>query len=53
MIIKIKISLLFVFIFSGCTLSPGMHMETRSSWIDNEKYVFIESLNKNIKLIDI
>lgn len=53
MIIKNKISLLFVFIFSGCTLSPGMHMETRSSWIDNEKYVFIESLNKNIKLIDI
>jgi polysaccharide export outer membrane protein len=53
MIIKNKISLLAVLLFSGCALSPGMHMETKTSWIDSEKYVFVESLNKKIRLVDI
>lgn len=53
MIIRNKISLLVILLFSGCSLSPGMHMETKSSWIDNERYVFIESLDKNIRLINI
>jgi polysaccharide biosynthesis/export protein len=53
MIIKNKISLLAIFLFTGCSLSPGMHMETKSSWIGSEKYVFIEALNKNIRLTDI
>jgi len=53
MIIRSKISLLFVFLLMGCTLSPGMHMETKSSWVDNEKYVFIESLNKNVRVVNI
>ena len=51
--IRNNIYLLVVFLISGCALSPGMHMETKSSWIDDEKYVFIESINKNIRLVDI
>ena len=51
---KNKISSIIVFIFiSGCNLSPGMHMETKSSWLDESKYVFIDSLEKNVKLTSI
>lgn len=53
MITKNQINLLLLFVFTGCTLSPGMHMNTKSSWVDNEKYVFIKSLDKNIRLVDI
>jgi len=54
MIIRNKICLFAVFFFAGCTLSPGMHMETKSSWLDDdEKYVFIDSLDRNVRLIDI
>lgn len=54
MIMKQKISLILCLIFvCGCSLSPGMHMETKSSWIDESKYVYIESLNKNVKLVSI
>ena len=49
-----KINFLLVLILiAGCSLSPGMHMETKSSWLDESKYVFIESINKNVKLINI
>ena len=40
-------------IISGCSLSPGMHMDTKSPWFDESKYVFIESIEKNVKLINI
>ena len=53
MIIKNKISLFVLFIFSGCAFSPGMHMETKSSWNEDKKYVFIDSLDKNVRLVDI
>ncbi len=53
MIIRNKLSLLVIFFFAGCSLSPGMHMETKSSWADDEKYVFIDSLGKKIRLVDI
>jgi len=53
MIMRNKIRLLVVFLLSGCTLAPGMHMETKSSWVDNEKYVFVGSINRNIRLVDI
>lgn len=53
MTIRNNITLLVLMLISGCSLSPGMHMETKSSWIDDEKYVFIESLNKDIRLVDI
>ena len=54
MIMKKKISLIVVFIFiNGCSLAPGMHMETNSTWLDDSEYVYIESINKNIRLIGI
>ena len=52
MIILKKINFLPVLILiAGCSLSPGIQMETKSSWLDESKYVFIESINKNVKLI--
>lgn len=54
MIMKNKISLIIIFIFvSGCGLAPGMHMETKSTWLNESKFVYIESINKNVKLISI
>ena len=54
MITKKKFNLiLLLFILNGCNLSPGMHMETKSSWLNDEKYVFIESLQDNVRLVDI
>ena len=45
--------LLGLTIVSGCSLSPGMHMETKSSWLNDSKYVFIESIEKDVRLINI
>lgn len=54
MTMKKKFSLLIAFMLVyGCSLSPGMHMETKSNWLDDSKYVFIDSLDKTIKLTDI
>ena len=55
MLMNIKtISLIAVLIFvSGCSLSPGMHMNTESSWADKSKYVYIESIEKDVRLIKI
>lgn len=51
---KKKISLIIVLmLINGCSLSPGMHMKTKSSWLDESQYVFIESIEKDIKLINI
>lgn len=52
--IKKKISYITALIFiNGCNLSPGMHMETRSSWLDDAKYVYIDSIERKIKLTSI
>ncbi len=49
-----KISFFIIpLLLAGCSLSPGMHMETKSSWVDDTKYVYIESLEKNVRLINI
>ncbi len=46
-----KFSLIVFFIFiSGCSLSPGMHMDTSSPLLDESKFVYIDSLKKNVKL---
>lgn len=51
---KKSLSLIIVLIFiNGCSLSPGMHMETRSTWLDESKYVFVDSIEKTVKLINI
>ena len=33
--------------------APGMHMDTKSSWLNDSQYVFIDSINKNVRLIKI
>lgn len=45
--------LIFLIFISGCSISPGMHMESRSSWLNDSQYVYIESIEKNVKLISI
>ena len=49
-----KISLTIALLFStGCSLSPGMYLDTKSTWVDDSKYVYIESLGRDIKLTSI
>ena len=51
---KKKISLIIILaIVNACSLSPGMHMKTQSPWLDESQYVFIDSADKEIKLIKI
>ena len=51
---KKKISLIIILIsVTACSLSPGMHMDTTTSWSDKSKYVYIDSLEKNVRLIKI
>jgi polysaccharide export outer membrane protein len=53
MTIRNNINILIVLLLSGCSLSPGMHMETKVSWVDDGKYVYIQSLDKKVRLVDI
>lgn len=54
MIMKNRINLaIILLLISGCNLSPGMHMNTQSSWLEESQYVFIESIGKDIELISI
>ena len=55
MIQKIKslaILTIVVFLF-GCNLSPGMYFETKEDRSSNQKYVYLESLDKNIEIKNI
>ena len=45
--------IIIIFFANGCSLSPGMHMETKSSWTDESKYVYIDSIKENVKLTNI
>lgn len=48
------ISLIIVFTYiTGCSLSPGIHMDTKSSWLDESKYVYVDSEKKMVKIYDI
>ena len=54
MIMKKKISLIVtIILLNGCAISPGMHLETKSPWFDESKYVSIDSVEEPIKLINI
>ena len=45
---------ILVFLFlAGCSISPGMHMETQRSWNDDSETVYIESINKYVPVINI
>mgnify|MGYP002002026078 CR=1 FL=1 len=51
---KRAISIIIILIFiNGCSLSPGMYMETQSSWTDETEYVYIDSIKENVKLTNI
>ena len=48
---KKKIDLIIILLLANaCSLAPGMHMETESTWLDDTKYVYIDSIKKNIEL---
>ena len=51
--IKRATNLIILMIVSGCSLSPGMHLETQSNWFDESEYVFIDSIEKEVRLIKI
>ena len=44
---KYIFSLVTIFLFSSCTLSPGMFMKSSNSW-GGESYVYVKSLNRAI-----
>ena len=46
-------SLLLLFLLAGCSLSPGMHMNTSSDFGSSKNYVFIESLDKRVEIENI
>ena len=46
------IFLIFILILTGCSLSPGMHMTTKSANTDNER-VYIESIDEELEVINI
>ncbi|MFL2487574.1 MAG: polysaccharide biosynthesis/export family protein [Gammaproteobacteria bacterium] len=50
---KVNLIIIALAFISGCSLSPGMHMDTKSSWQDKSKYVFIDSIQKDIRIINI
>ena len=37
----------------SCSIAPGMHMESNKSWFNDHEYVYIESLDQNLKVIPI
>ena len=51
---KNKFFSLFIFAYiSSCSLSPGMHMPTNTSWISKNAYVYINSLDKELPVENI
>ncbi len=51
---KKEISLIVILLFiSGCSLSPGMHLKTQSPWLDESQYVYVDSIEREVKLIKI
>ena len=37
----------------SCSLSPGMHFDSNSNWLEDEDYVYIDSIEKKIFIKDI
>jgi polysaccharide biosynthesis/export protein len=51
MSIKKKFNLnLILVIISGCSISPGMHVETQKNWFNESEYVLIDSIAQAIKI---
>jgi polysaccharide export outer membrane protein len=47
---KKKFNFILIIIISGCSLSPGMHVETKKNWFNEREYVYIESINQAIEI---
>ncbi|MFL2693716.1 MAG: polysaccharide biosynthesis/export family protein [Gammaproteobacteria bacterium] len=51
MTIRKKFNLfLIIAIISGCSISPGMHLETQKNWLNEREYVFIDSISQAIEI---
>ena len=48
-----KVISIFMLFVSGCSFAPGMHMTTDSTWLDDNQTVYIESIDKDIPIINI
>ena len=51
--IKNIFPLLIIFLISSCSISPGMHMKTSTTWLDDQQSVYIDSLGREIIIQDI
>lgn len=38
---------------NACSLTPGMHLDAESNWLNNNSSVYVESLNKEILIVNI
>ena len=45
---KLIFSIIFLFFVSSCSLSPGMHFDSDTTWLDDRETVYIDSLDKRI-----
>ena len=50
---KVFTNLVIFILVSSCAFSPGMHMNTEKSWINDGEYVHIDHINLKIKIEDI
>lgn len=50
---KISLYLVLLAYISSCSLSPGMHLETNSTWLDDDQYVYIDSIDKQVLIRNI
>jgi polysaccharide export outer membrane protein len=52
---NINIAHLFIvlLLMVSCSIAPGMHMESNKSWFNNEEFVYIESLDRNLTITPI
>ena len=44
---------LAIIMITSCSIAPGMHMESDKSWFDDEEFVYVESLDRNLTITPI
>jgi len=50
---KIINFVILITIGSSCSISPGMHMETDTSWLNESRFIYISSIDKKIEIKNI
>lgn len=50
---KLIYTIIFLNIIASCSLAPGMHMSESKNWFSDENFVYIESLDRSIKIENI